>query len=484
MTGQPPTSRAQSALALLAQAEAEGDVDSAEYALSEMIGSWDPLVLDQAHRCLGRYAAAVGASAALVLVAANAYPYDSLVAHLNHRSEIDPDFAPPFAEGLFKLGRVGFDLLVRLVDLPDYAGHVAAVMMRRPDLANDGVATALRRAIASGRLDRMWGAAIHHAFDFIEGRRTMDLPVAPDIGHREKVLIETRPSFRTPPSHTLGATDADLSPDGFLLATCGIDRNVRVWDVESGQPVAHWNEHSGMVYRVGFANESTLISAGKGGMLVIDLKRNEVVRKLQAGKFPVVDFRLHPERPELVAAEGDAKVRVWNHQTGKSERGFQHADLVGSVAFSPRKQQIVTACDDGTVRIWATEEHTQVLDLSTYDGPVRSVDIGRDGRFLCSATNKAVTIWDLTSRAPRRAICALTGHKGKITTARFHPTDPSILLTVSADGMARIRRWRIDETIEIIADGTMTRARFASDGKHIVSSSVDGSAAVWPVVEI
>lgn len=82
-------------------------------------------------------------------------------------------------------------------------------------------------------------------------------------------------------------------------------------------------------------------------------------------------------------------------------------------------------------------------------------------RLIASATDNSVTVWDLDKRLDLKT---LKGHEGRITDICFHPIKPEILITVSGDGMARVRSWRKDETLEILADGTMTRARFSRCG--------------------
>ena len=56
--------------------------------------------------------------------------------------------------------------------------------------------------------------------------------------------------------------DAELSPDGKRLATCGYDKKIEIWDADSGKPLRTLEGHTGAVYDVAFSPDSRfLVSA-------------------------------------------------------------------------------------------------------------------------------------------------------------------------------------------------------------------------------
>jgi WD40 repeat protein len=54
--------------------------------------------------------------------------------------------------------------------------------------------------------------------------------------------------------HALRVDDADFSPDGLRLASCGFDQTVRIWDLTTGQEILKWNEPA-FCLSIGFVSD-------------------------------------------------------------------------------------------------------------------------------------------------------------------------------------------------------------------------------------
>ena len=60
--------------------------------------------------------------------------------------------------------------------------------------------------------------------------------------------------------------DAELSPDGSLVATAGYDRTILLWDTATWQPRGVLEGHAGTVYSVRFSPDGErLVSASQDG---------------------------------------------------------------------------------------------------------------------------------------------------------------------------------------------------------------------------
>ena len=104
-----------------------------------------------------------------------------------------------------------------------------------------------------------------------------------------------------------------FSPDGRLIASTSWDAAVRLWDVQTGEPVASLEGHQGSVFTVQF----------------------------------------HPGAGVLATAGEDECICLWNvAERTKMGTLEGHRDFVRRIAFSPEGRILASASGDGTVRLW------------------------------------------------------------------------------------------------------------------------------------
>jgi WD40 repeat protein len=75
-----------------------------------------------------------------------------------------------------------------------------------------------------------------------------------------------------------------------------------------------------------------------------------------------------------------------------------HPAAVSSVAFSPEGDLLITGGQDGSVRIWGVNSHSQpklLGELKDHDGPLRVVLVTLDSRRLVAVgEGRRVTVWN------------------------------------------------------------------------------------------
>ena len=127
--------------------------------------------------------------------------------------------------------------------------------------------------------------------------------------------IATGKEIRTLAPHKLPVTSVSFSNDGTRLLTTGFDANVAVWDVASGKELKTLTGHTLRVESAAFSSD--------GGRIV------------------------------SCGSQGSASVCLWDANSG--QQLFQTAEVAGGftqVCTLPTGNQCITACRDGTVRLW------------------------------------------------------------------------------------------------------------------------------------
>jgi len=183
--------------------------------------------------------------------------------------------------------------------------------------------------------------------------------------------------------------------------------------------------------------------------------------------------------------------RIWDLDAGgaaaETRRFVGHAWAVNSAAFHPGGAEVITASDDGTVRIWNVADGKGRV-LHAFDRPVRSAAFSSDGARRVTVTeDRKVRVWD--TRTGR--LCSLFDHPDQVTSAAFSG-DGARLVTASIDGIARI--WDVvpgegesasasfgtRKSAELRGhDSEVTFAAFGPDGKEVVTASTDRTVRIW-----
>jgi WD40 repeat protein len=300
---------------------------------------------------------------------------------------------------------------------------------------------------------------------------------------------ETWKEIQTLRGHTAGVTAAGLGPEGQQAATAGKDGTVRIWDVASGRELHRLQGHTAAVTGITFSPDGRrLATAGEdqtGRIWDLTANQGQVVVEVP-GAHQLGGVAVSPDgRSAVVAAIGFtcvyrvSQAQIWDLATGKAGRILGgHSGGVTDAAFSPDGRSVVTASEDGTVRIWDVSTGTERSKLP-HDAYVSSARYSPDGTLLVTATrNGSAQIWKVAAaqKGP-----ALNGHTGAVTRAVFSPEPRRLrICTGGADHTARI--W--DENGQVLLTlvghtGEVTDVAWSPDGRRVATSSADRTARIW-----
>ncbi len=157
-----------------------------------------------------------------------------------------------------------------------------------------------------------------------------------------------------------------------------------------------------------------------------------------------------------------------------------HEGVIGVALFSPDGSRIVTAGEDGAIRIWDAVDGRDILTLEGHEGPVYEVIYSPDGTHIASAGEDGTArLWNATSGVGERVF---GDQEAAIVGLAFSP-DGRQLATGSVDGSLIL--WDTvtgDQSLRVQAhDDVIISASFAPDGRQLATSSYDGKLVFWDV---
>ncbi|KAF8455408.1 WD40-repeat-containing domain protein [Terfezia claveryi] len=236
--------------------------------------------------------------------------------------------------------------------------------------------------------------------------------------------------LRTLQGHMMGVWA--MVPWGDTLVSGGCDRDVRVWDMSTGENTKVLRGHTSTVRCLKMSDEKTAISGSRDTTLRIwDIEKGICLNVLVGHTASVRCLEIHGDlvvsgsydttakvwsisqgtclrtlsghfsQIYAIAFDGkriatgslDTFVRIWDPETGVCQGILQgHTSLVGQLQM--RGNTLVTGGSDGSVRVWSLEKMQCIHRLAAHDNSVTSLQFD-DARIVSGGSDGRVKVWDL-----------------------------------------------------------------------------------------
>jgi WD40 repeat protein len=144
-----------------------------------------------------------------------------------------------------------------------------------------------------------------------------------------------------------------------------------------------------------------IAGGGSSNPIVVRLSTQKFVDVLSGFEGTVLSMRFSRDSSRLVTASEDGKVRIWTVPDWKLlETLSGHKGPVRWAEFSPDARWVASGGEDQTVRIWSVETGKAVQTLSESSSPVDTVSFSPDGNYVAATTDSHVLIWKKTPTGP------------------------------------------------------------------------------------
>ena len=128
--------------------------------------------------------------------------------------------------------------------------------------------------------------------------------------------------------------------------------------------------------------------------VVVKLSEHQFVDSLRGHQGTVLSIAFSRDSKRVVTACEDGKLRIWSAPEWKLLATLQgHQGAVHWAEFSPDGKWLVSAGEDKTVRIWSAEDAKLVQTLEESQAPVLTAAFSPNGEFLAASTEQTVHIW-------------------------------------------------------------------------------------------
>jgi WD40 repeat protein len=286
----------------------------------------------------------------------------------------------------------------------------------------------------------------------------------------------------------------DLSPDGKLIATGGIDGIIRLWDAESGRLVKALVGHDSYVYGLAFSPGGKYLASGgafDGTARIWDVATGQPLRVLKGHPSYVAQVAWSADGRKLIGAGGvSGDISVWTIASGLITAKCSLGQHVLSLAADPAGERFAAVTAETAVALVSSKTGKTERTLGETAHKYVRLAWSPDGKVLAAGSAKGTFLYDPNTGKVAGPLDA-TGN------ALDWSADGSRLVTASGDGTLKL--WNAADgglvhkiatpatTVHLLPGGARVvvgdTANLATyelvDGKRTALHDISG--VVWPV---
>ncbi|MFP4414102.1 WD40 domain-containing protein [Coleofasciculus sp.] len=273
-----------------------------------------------------------------------------------------------------------------------------------------------------------------------------------------------------------------MSSDGQILASCSLDKTVKLWHLETGDLIHTFSDHQQGVLCLSLSpNGKWLASGGFDQTIKVwHLETGELCHTLTGHNGSVRSLVIMPDNQTLISGSFDQTIKLWQLEQGEFLQDLvQDAGRLSAIALSPDGETLVSGGGDGIIDLWHFQPFDLEFSLTDNLSSINSLALSPDGRRLAAAcTDGTLKVWQLDIA---QRVESWQCPSAPAMSIIFSDNGQSAI-AAHADGTIKIWWLGMDEPLLVLDNndaGSVVSVALSPDGQWLAGGNRDGTVKLW-----
>ena len=247
--------------------------------------------------------------------------------------------------------------------------------------------------------------------------------------------------------HNGTAMDVGLSEDGRIVATCGLDGSVKVWELA----------------RQAGSRRRIIPGPFLADLAFVPGSRFAAV----ASAYNTTGIRKH-EQPTL---------KLWDVERGEFTKALPgHSGWLTSVAADPNGRWILTGSEDQSAILWDARQFTQLHTLAGHSAAIKAVAFLDQGNVAATvAADGEMRFWNPADGKQRGV---WKSPAGSVTCIAGHPSQP-LVAVATGETIVVVDAATLEPRRELKGEGAIRHLAYSRDGNSLAAARDNATIDLW-----
>lgn len=187
-----------------------------------------------------------------------------------------------------------------------------------------------------------------------------------------------------------------FSPRHPYLFSAGEDKMIKCWDLETNQVVRHYHGHLSGIFTLKLHPTLDLLMTGGRDAVcrVWDIRSKHQVHCLAGHDNTVGSILTNSTDPQVITGSYDSTIKLWDLVAGKCQTTLTHHKKAVRALVQPSFEYTFLSGAADTCKKWSRKEGRFIKNFSGHNAVINALAVNDDGVLVTAADNGTMKLWD------------------------------------------------------------------------------------------